>query len=132
MQAFELHGVLKAIVAMDVVRQARTLPDGTVMIEVLTDGGRSQVVNVSTTGDKVLVFSEIGAAPDDRVVLSSLLAENMDGCYSRVAVAKDSLVQICRYPIDQLEPKEFALALLEVATYADLYERKYFGGVDRR
>lgn len=131
MNAFEFHAALKAIISLDVVRGARQVRDGLVMLDILTGDGRSQVVNVDYGSARVTVFSEIGPAPDDRVLLRALLAENMDGYYSRVAIVGTLLVQVYRYSLEELEPTEFAKALLEVANYADIYERKYFGGVDR-
>jgi hypothetical protein len=131
MNTFEFHKTLEAITSLDVVRGARQVRDGLVILDVLTGDGRSQVVNIDYDSNRVAVFSEIGPAPQDRVQLWALLAENMDGYYSRVAIVGARLVQVYRYALDELEPTEFAKALLEVANYADIYERKYFGGTDR-
>ena len=40
-------------------------------------------------------------------------------------------MQVYMYPLDQLELEELVCALYEVASYADHYEKKYFGGADK-
>ncbi len=93
---------------------------------------RTQLVKVQLTDDSkfVIAFSFIGACPSEPVILNKLLKENLDGCYSRIAIMGDDLVQIYRYPLEELELVEMLKGIDETSRYADHYETKYFDGVD--
>ena len=93
-------------------------------------GQRSQVIDVmlSDDGQDVIAFSHIGEVPANPAVLQNMLKENVDGCYSRLCIANNRVAQIYRYEISKLEVREFLSALYELASFADIYEEKYFGG----
>ena len=96
------------------------------------DNSRSQIIHVwlKEEDQDVVAISEIGKAPNDVETLKKLLKENVDGYYSRLAIFKDNLVQVYKYSLNELEEQEMFLGLYEVARYADIYENKYFDGVD--
>ena len=95
---------------------------------------RTQIINVWLREEKqdVIAISTIGDAPNNAVKLKELLMENVDGYYSRLAIFENKLVQVYKYSLEELEAKEMFFGFLEVARYADIYENKYFGGVDNR
>ncbi len=78
----------------------------------------------------VMAYSPIGLCPRDAETLKSLLAENMDGNYSRLALFDDDLVQIYRYPLEFLEIIELYKALDEVSQLANYAKRCYFGNTN--
>ena len=94
---------------------------------------RTQMVRVALLDDDtvVLAFSIIGECPSDPKTLLSLLEENNDGFYSKISVHENELVQLYKYPLEELESLEMAKAFDEVSRFADIYEAKYFGGVDK-
>ncbi len=121
--------VLEQIAELEDVADHRSRTATHYQYEITTAPGRTQVVTVKLLPDGIhaLAFSTFGRCPDDAEVLLRLLEENMDGCYSRIAAIQGSLGQVCRYPLEDLEPSEFMMAVREVAAFADHYENKYFG-----
>lgn len=94
---------------------------------------RTQIVHVSLIDDdnKVLAYSLIGKCPSDSESLINFLKENIDGFYSRICVLNENLVQLYKYPLEELEYMEMLKAFDEVSRYADHFEKKYFGGADK-
>ena len=124
-----LEQVLADIAGHEEVRDYRRRSPTDYQYEVATAAGRTQVVTVRLLPDglHVLAFSVFGRVPHDAEVLTRLLEENMDGCYSRIAAVQGTLGQVHRYALEELEPAEFMMAVREVASFADHYEEKYFG-----
>lgn len=79
----------------------------------------------------VMAYSTIGPCPNDAATLQSILAENMDGCHSRLAVFDGDLVQVYRYPIEFLESWELFKALDEVSQLANYAYRCYYRGANQ-
>ena len=100
----------------------------------MDDKTRTQIVRVFLTDDAehVVTYSIIGDCPNDSQTLLNLLKENIDGCYSRICILNEQLVQLYKYSLKELETVEMVKAFDEVSTFADYYENKYFGGVDNR
>jgi len=131
----EFFSVLKAIAKDDVVVGYKVDEAGFILMEIRTPKNRSQIVKIKpqATGDGINVeaASVIGTPPEDSDTLIKLLHENMDGNYTRTAVNDDGeLIQFYRYPLEELEPKELAKAILETAKFADIIEHNYFDGKD--
>lgn len=79
----------------------------------------------------VMAYSGIGPCPQDVETLKSLLAENMDGNHSRLALFDGDLVQVYRYPIEFLETWELFKALDEVSQLASYAQRRYLGSASQ-
>lgn len=97
---------------------------------------RSQLVRVFLDDQEgenldVIAYSVIGHYPNDIEALLDLLRENKDGYYSKLCVLENDLVQLYRYPIGEAEYEEMLKGIYEVARFADYYEYKYYGGIDR-
>lgn len=119
--------VLQTMIGEDWVVSAKPDENGNVMMDIKTLEGRSQVVVVNPGDEHVVVFSQIGPAPDDASVLKRILEDNITGCYSRLCIINDVLCQVYKYELSELEPLELAKAIIEVAGLADTREQKYFG-----
>lgn len=78
----------------------------------------------------VMAYSHVGPCPQDADTLQSLLVENMDGCYSRLAVVDGDLVQVYRYPLEFLDTWVLFKALDETSQLANYARRQYFGEAD--
>ncbi len=127
---------ISTLPSYDIVKAYRSESPTKYAFEYYTDDNKSrtQVIDVwlQEENQDVIAISSIGAAPNDAATLKKLLAENVDGHYSRLAIFENTLVQVYRYSLEELDAKEMFFGLLEVAKYADIYENKYFGGVDNR
>lgn len=127
---------LARLTMLDLVKHYKTESPSAVLLEMYPDveqKTRTQLVAVQLTesGDRVLAFSIIGPCPKDPATLRALLTENLDGNYSRLALLEDDLAQVYTYPLEELEPVEMVKAIDEVSRFADFYENKYFGGIDK-
>ena len=132
----EYIAALSRFVTLDLVKAYKSDEPTTYVLEMFTnleEKTRTQVISVRLVNDDadVLAFSVVGPCPQDLEMMSQLLGENRDGYYSRLALMPDGdLVQVYRYPLEELEVMEFLKALDEVSRYADIYESKYFQGTD--
>jgi len=131
----EFIQLLSRFVGLDLVKSFRSSSPTSYSYEVYADPKekkRTQIIHVFLTDDEkdVIAYSEIGKYPSDSNTLIELLKENFVGYYSRLCIFKDALVQVYRYPLKQLEFEELTIALYEVALFADIIEKNYFGGVD--
>lgn len=127
---------LTRFIALDLVKGYKPRSPTEALVEIVTDlvqEGRTQLVEVKLDDErgKVLAFSIVGDAPTDATTLTRLLQENQDGHYSRLAIFNGTLVQLFKYPLEELEPVEMARAFNEVAQFGDFYEHKYFNGRDQ-
>jgi hypothetical protein len=137
MSVDEIFSLLKVISENDVVIRVKADESGYILMEIRTPKDRSQLVKiqpkVTNNGVYIIASSVIGTPPRDVDTLIKLLHENMDGSYTRTAINDDGeLIQFYRYPIEELEPKEFSKAILEIAQFADAIEHNYFDEKDDR
>ena len=136
MEKKEFVEKLRDFGGLEIVKQYKSSSPTDYTFEIYVDMEkkiRTQLLRVVLPEDKkiVMALSVIGKYSNDTEMLINLLKENVDGNYSRICIYEDELFQIYKYPIDELDYLEMAKAFSECARYADIYEKKYFGGVDK-
>lgn len=121
---------LEALAEMEFIKSHTKISATDFSFEMYTnvqEKSHTQVVLVTLVNEThVLAFSAIGPCPNNAEQLQSILAENMDGCYTRLAAFEGDLVQVYRYPLEFLEPWEMFKALDELSQLANYARQQYF------
>jgi len=122
---------LTTLAEIDLVKSHKSLSPTNFTFEMyvnIQEKTLTQNVFVTLVDDThVMAYSLIGPCPNDAATLQSILVENMDGCYSRLAVSDGDLVQVYRYPLEFLDIIEMLKALDELSQLANYALRRYYG-----